>query len=197
MARQAYPWPVEQIRQWYEVEGKTLEEVASLLGADDFQPYWLQHLGHEYRPTAKTVNSACKRKGFVALRKTGATGIRNGSYRGFRTTDKHGYVLVRMPDHPRANSSGYVREHRIVAEKALGRYLLPTEVVHHVDDNPANNSPENLVVYDTNGKHLAETLKGKCPDWTDEGRRAIAAGVEKAARNRRAKTTAASTLQAS
>jgi len=38
-------------------------------------------------------------------------------------------------------------------EKKLGRQLRPEEVVHHVDGDPANNAPENLVVFATAGKH--------------------------------------------
>ena len=37
-------------------------------------------------------------------------------------------------------------QHRIVAEKKIGRKLEKGEVVHHVDENSWNNDPDNLVV---------------------------------------------------
>lgn len=37
-------------------------------------------------------------------------------------------------------------QHRIVAENMIGRKLLPDEVVHHIDGDRSNNSPDNLVV---------------------------------------------------
>ena len=36
--------------------------------------------------------------------------------------------------------------HRVRMEKHLGRPLLDTEVVHHIDENPRNNAIENLQI---------------------------------------------------
>lgn len=37
-------------------------------------------------------------------------------------------------------------EHVHIAEKALGKAIPKGSVVHHVDENPANNAAENLVI---------------------------------------------------
>lgn len=37
-------------------------------------------------------------------------------------------------------------QHRLVAEKMLGRKLREDEVVHHIDGDKRNNDPENLMV---------------------------------------------------
>lgn len=37
-------------------------------------------------------------------------------------------------------------EHRVVAENKIGRKLLPSEHVHHIDGNKHNNHPDNLIV---------------------------------------------------
>lgn len=120
--------------------------------------------------SAEAVRLYRKRQGIPNARASGGQpGHLNAAWKGGQTTDKDGYILTLRPDHPCANSSGYVREHRLVMESLLGRYLLPDEVVHHEDDDHANNAPSNLRVYRTNADHLAETLAGKVPQWTPEG----------------------------
>ena len=56
-------------------------------------------------------------------------------------------------------SRGYLKWHgrhlhRIVAERILGRPLLPGEVVHHIDHDKQNNRPENLMVFSSQAEHV-------------------------------------------
>ena len=52
-------------------------------------------------------------------------------------------------------------EHRVVAERMLGRKLKKNEVVHHIDLNKQNNDEKNLVVMPSNSEHshLHQILK--------------------------------------
>jgi HNH endonuclease len=73
----------------------------------------------------------------------------NGNWKGGRTRHKSGYVMVRVPDHPRAGKSPYLFEHILVAEAMLGRYLEPGESVHHRNGVRDDNRPENLELWTT------------------------------------------------
>lgn len=103
----------------------------------------------------------------------------NHFWKGGRTVDVDGYVLLRTPDHPYANHQGYVREHRLVMERMLGRFLEPGEVVDHRNGDKSDNDPSNLRLFSSNAKHLRETLKGRVPNWTEDGRRRIREGVRR------------------
>jgi hypothetical protein len=73
---------------------------------------------------------------------------------GGRYVRKDGYVLLNCPDHPKANNSGQVYEHILVAERALGRYLPEGAEVHHVNENPSDNRGENLVICQDHSYHF-------------------------------------------
>ena len=80
------------------------------------------------------------------------------SIRGYHNDGKvylNGYISIYMPEHERAFDNGCVYEHVLIAEEILGRKLKPKEVVHHKDKNRTNNSPENLMVFQTDEDHIA------------------------------------------
>jgi len=56
----------------------------------------------------------------------------------------HGYRMRRKPNHPAATKRGWVLEHRLIMEEYLGRYLLPKELVHHINEDKLDNRLENL-----------------------------------------------------
>jgi len=80
-------------------------------------------------------------------------GERNPNWKGGRKRTGDGYILVWSPNHPHHNCLGYVLEHRLVMEAFLGRQLLPTEVVHHINEIRDDNRIENLMRFDSKGEH--------------------------------------------
>lgn len=76
----------------------------------------------------------------------------NSNYKGGKIIDGYGYVKILSPNHPNKDFRGYVKEHRLVMEQHLGRYLTRDELVHHRDENKQNNKIENLQLI-TRSKH--------------------------------------------
>lgn len=123
----------------------------------------LSEIGRQVGTTNRKVAAFLKRHNiprtpFVQV------GENNPSWKGGRMLEKKpghtSYWLIYRPDHPFANRHGYVREHRLVMEQMLGRYLTRKEVVDHIDRDGLNNDPSNLRLFPTNAEHLAATLTG-------------------------------------
>lgn len=66
-----------------------------------------------------------------------ATGKRAPAGTGY--VNAHGYRVVRAPGHPNAFRGGQILEHRLLMSELLGRPLLRSETVHHVNGDKADN----------------------------------------------------------
>ena len=49
--------------------------------------------------------------------------------------------------------NGLELNYNIIMEKIIGRPVKPTEVVHHIDHNKTNDSPDNLLLCESRGIH--------------------------------------------
>lgn len=76
----------------------------------------------------------------------------NGSWKGGRVL-RGGYWSIKLPNHPMADKQGYIKEHRLIMEKHLGRYLTKEEVVHHINRNIKDNRIENLKLFKNQSEH--------------------------------------------
>lgn len=103
-------------------------------------------------------------------------GEKNPNFRGGRIIDRDGYVLVTVAKgHPygryvKDRDVGKVLEHRLIMEKKLGRYLLPSEVVDHIDGLRLHNHEDNLRLFSSNAEHLKATITNHIPKWSAKAR---------------------------
>lgn len=76
-----------------------------------------------------------------------------------------GYMYFCDVSHPLASKIGIVYYHRHVASEKLGRWLLPSEHVHHLDGNKCNNEWSNLAIVTASQHshlHHGTTTPKKC-----------------------------------
>ncbi len=78
-------------------------------------------------------------------------GVKPWNFKG--EIKRNGYTLVHIPDHPYCTSKGYVRKHRLVIEREIGRYLKPNERVHHINEIRSDNERRNLIAFTSESAH--------------------------------------------
>mgnify|MGYP001589666611 FL=1 len=100
------------------------------------------------RGQGKYCSQKCKRHSQETKNKIGEhwKKEKNPRWNCGKTINSQGYLLVKAPSHPFAENRGYVREHRIVMEKHIGRFLDPSEDIHHINGIKIDNRIENLQI---------------------------------------------------
>lgn len=85
------------------------------------------------------------------------SGEKNHNWRGGKSLDKDKYILIKVSKDnfffPMAIKSGYIREHRLIMARHLGRLLYPWEIVHHKNGITTDNQLENLELLPSRGEH--------------------------------------------
>lgn len=193
-------WPVDQIRQWVG-EGKTLQWVAEQLHCRN-----------------QTISKVCRRHGIETHRTGPRAAEGHPEWKG--GTIRYGkdlrYIAMYCPGHPhtRKPQKKYVPVHRLIVEAHMNgiglrtfvlrcrageiagfQFLQKSQVVHH--KKGYKNRLLNLQVYESNGEHLAETLKGQRPNWTPEGKERILESVRRPYSRQKSKSGALPSNQTS
>ncbi len=138
----------EKLRGWYETERLSTRAICRITGVSSpVVRKWMRAFGIQARsiseakrgqkPAPHTVEASVKARRKHVLPGRPIVGYKiNGD----------GYVMV-------WRSGRYVKEHREILEKKLGRRLLPQEDGHHKNEVRHDNDPENLELMPSRSEH--------------------------------------------
>ena len=113
------------------------------------------------KPTWNKGTKGIMKPNSGSFKKGQMKGEENVNWKGGITQSKSIYIHILIPNHPFTDHQGYVREHRLVAEKILGRYLTKKEVIHHINGIKDDNRSENLYLFPNSGRHISYHLLSK------------------------------------
>lgn len=175
------PLEREELKRLYESERFTMKEISVITGYSVGTVFnYMKKYGIESRPpmtdTTKAKISKANKGRVSPIKGTKLSDetkrklseskrgrfTKPSEFGGHKKRRPDGYISVYMPNHPQATSDGYVMEHILVMEKAIGRYITREEVVHHKNHKRDDNRIENLELFtfrDHARLHLMERMK--------------------------------------
>lgn len=101
------------------------------------------------RPKAVVCKSCANRRWL-----TGRKRSKHPAWQGGKWINSSGYLYVSLdlgdPFYSMTDCKGYVPEHRLIVARKLGRSLLQSEIVHHMNGIKTDNRDENLFLTRSN-----------------------------------------------
>lgn len=102
-------------------------------------------LGNQYNKGRKWSDEVNKKKGLLMEK--------NPKWNGGKYRTKDGYIAIKIANNKDAGGKNYILEHRLIVGNIIGRKLLKSEVVHHINGIRNDNRIENLILFSSNGSH--------------------------------------------